>query len=307
MTDSQRLKNMSPAPELCLDAVLDTDAYNEIDDQFAIAYLLKKSERISLKAIYAAPFHNEKSLSYGDGMHKSYAEIKKILTLMGREDMSKFVFRGSERQLQDEKTAIISDAALDLAKRAMDYTPEHPLYVIAIGAITNIASAILLSPEIIDRIVVVWLGANAHHYPDNREFNLLGDIAAARAVALSGVPYVQVPCMGVVSAFTVSEPELRHWLSGKNPLCDYLVENTVAAAEKYASGKPWTRVIWDVCAAAYLTGGDKFMISDVRELKIPTYDCRYQKSLIPTPQRYVNHIWRDALFEELILTLTKES
>ena len=42
MTQSIYLKNLE-APTRIVDAVLDTDAYNEIDDQFAIAYLLKKS------------------------------------------------------------------------------------------------------------------------------------------------------------------------------------------------------------------------------------------------------------------------
>ena len=71
---------------------------------------------------------------------------------------------------------MLSPAAEDLAKRAMDYTPEKPLYVVAIGAITNVASALLLKPEIRDCIVLVWLGGNALHWPDNREFNMYQDV-----------------------------------------------------------------------------------------------------------------------------------
>ena len=37
-------------------AVLDTDPFNEVDDQFALAYILRSPERIDLQAIYAAPF-----------------------------------------------------------------------------------------------------------------------------------------------------------------------------------------------------------------------------------------------------------
>ena len=51
-----------------------------------------------------------------------------------------------------------SEAARFIAELGMRYTPEHPLYVTAIGAITNVASALLLAPELVDRIVVVWLG-----------------------------------------------------------------------------------------------------------------------------------------------------
>ncbi|MBQ6892880.1 MAG: nucleoside hydrolase, partial [Clostridia bacterium] len=232
MTSEQRIKNIS-VPASPIDVVLDTDAYNEIDDQFAIAYLLKSSDKLNTKAIYAAPFSNPKSENTADGMEKSYLEILKVLDFMGEK---REVFRGSNHFLKNEQTPVISDAARDLAARALEYSPEKPLYVVAIGAITNIASAIMLEPKVAENTVVVWLGSNALHYCDTREFNLIQDIAAARVVISSGVPFVLLPCMGVVSSFTVSRYELEHWLVGKNALCTYLAENTIAAAESYASG-----------------------------------------------------------------------
>ena len=42
-------------PKGKVDVVIDTDTYNEIDDQFAVAYLIKSDEKLNLKAIYAAP------------------------------------------------------------------------------------------------------------------------------------------------------------------------------------------------------------------------------------------------------------
>lgn len=58
-------------PEGPVDVVLDTDTYNEIDDQYALAYLIKSEEKLHLKAVYAAPFHNEKSSGPEDGMEKA--------------------------------------------------------------------------------------------------------------------------------------------------------------------------------------------------------------------------------------------
>ena len=304
MTNEQRMKNLMP-PTGMIDAVLDTDAYNEIDDQFAIAYMLKQKNRINVRAIYAAPFHNEKSESFGDGMNRSYDEILKVLTLMGEEEKKHVVFRGSEAPLIDERTPQPSVAAAHLVDMARTYSPDRPLYVVAIGAITNVASAILSAPDIIENIVVIWLGANGHHYPNNAEFNLLGDIAAARVVMGCGVPFVLLPCMGVVSAFTTSEHELRYWLEGKNELCDYLVENTVAAAEIYAKGRPWTRVIWDVCAVAWLSDNIHLLASDIRDMKLPTYDKSYEDITDAHKFRYVYHINRDALFCDLVDKLTK--
>ena len=146
-------------PKGRVDVILDTDTYNEIDDQFALSYMLRSPEKLNVKAIYAAPFHNEKSDGPADGMEKSYQEILNILELAGRAELKQEVYRGSLRYLPDEETPVDSPAAANLAERAMEYTPGRPLYVAAIGAITNIASAILMNPEIIDRIVVVWLGA----------------------------------------------------------------------------------------------------------------------------------------------------
>ena len=107
MTYEQRMKNLS-VPTHKIDVVLDTDAYNEIDDQFAIAYMLKNPEKLNVKAIYAAPFLNARSTSAGEGMEKSYKEIFKLLDLM---KIEMEVFRGSDRFLIDEKTPVISDAA----------------------------------------------------------------------------------------------------------------------------------------------------------------------------------------------------
>ena len=207
--DNARLIRRLEKPKERVDVVIDTDTYNEIDDQYALSYLIKSDEKLDLKAIYAAPFFNEKSTGPADGMEKSYREIMNVLTLLEREDLKQVVYRGSTEYLPSETEPVISDAAKDLAERAMNYTEEHPLYVVAIAAITNVASAILLNPDIKNRIVLIWLGGNATNWPDNKEFNLYQDVAGARIVFGCGVPLVQLPCMGVVSAFTTSGPELE--------------------------------------------------------------------------------------------------
>ena len=273
-----------------------TDAYNEIDDQFAIAYLLK-SEGLRTLALYAAPFFNNNSTSPEDGMERSYDEIGKLLALMGKECPT---YRGSRTYLPDEKTPVESPAARDLVDRAMKYSPEKPLYVVAIGAITNVASALLLEPSIAENIVIVWLGGHAHHFHDTTEFNMVQDIAAARVVFNSGAPLVQLPCAGVVSAFAVSKQELEHFLMDKNPLADYLARNTIAAADKYAAGRDWTRVIWDVTAVAWLKNrGDRFLLSRLVPAPLPTYERQYEQRGDAAFMRYVYYVNRDELMNDL--------
>lgn len=298
--DSATLIQNLQWPEGMVDVVLDTDTYNEIDDQFALAYMLSYDEKLNVKAIYAAPFYNHHSDGPADGMEKSYQEIHHLLKLLKRTDMEPLVFRGSTQYLENETTPVHSLAAEHLCKLAMGYSCENPLYVVAIGAITNIASAILMKPEIIDKIVVVWLGGHALHWPDTMEFNMMQDVAAARVIFGSGVPLVQLPCFGVVSAFTVSEAELNFWLKGKNELCDYLVQHTVDEVD-YAAGKPWTRVIWDVTAVAWLTGN--FTKSILVPSPIPEYDHHYGSNPTRHLIRYVYHIERDALVQDLFARL----
>jgi len=286
-------------PKTKSDVVLDTDAYNEIDDQFAIAYMMANKQKLNVKAIYAAPFHNDKSSGPKDGMEKSYDEIKKVLSMIDGADKTE-VYKGSEQFLKDEKTPVISPAAEHLVKLAEQYNSDKPLYVVAIGAITNIASAILINPKIIDNIIIVWLGGNALHWNDTKEFNLYQDVASARIIFGCGAPVVQMPCMGVVSGFTLSEADLENWLLNKNKISDYLARNTISEASSYAKGKPWTRVIWDVTAVAWLVDMEgRFFGERLEKSPLPEYDGHYAYDGSRHFIKYIYHVNRDALAEDL--------
>ena len=307
MNKEQYFKNLT-TPKGKIDVILDTDAYNEIDDQFAISYMLKSKHKFNVKGLCAAPFFNINSDSAGDGMNRSYFEILKLLELAEMEELKGKVYKGSEDYLPDENTPVESDAADFMAKLANDYSPEKPLYIVAIGAITNVASAILKNPKMIENCVIVWLGGHGIHIPFGAsEFNMVQDIAAARIVFGCGVPLVQLPCSGVVDHFATCKYELQHWLKGKNALCDYLCDNTVNHADSYANGKPWTRVIWDVTAIAWLLDKEsKFMDDKLIPSPIPEYDKHYAFNENRHFIKYVYQINRDALFEDLFRVLSEE-
>ena len=303
MNEYLRVKNLQ-VPQGKIDVVLDTDAYNEIDDQYAIAYLLKSKEKLNTKAIYAAPFSRAGSGTPQDGMEKSYDEILKLLSLIG-EKVS--VFKGSTNYLIDEKTPQHSPVAYNLAQMANHYSPENPLYVVAIGAITNVASAILLNPKMIENTVVVWLGGHSYHFENTVEFNMKQDVAAARVVFSSGVPLVQLPCRGVVSEFTLSKPDLNSWLVGKNRLTDYLAKITIEHVESYDKNPYWSKVIWDVTAVAWLLNdNNQFMKSRLVTAPLPSYDGHYTQ--IPNNHllNYVYQINKGNLLQDLINKLLAE-
>ena len=223
ISESVRLERLQP-PTGKVKIVLDTDTYNEIDDQYEVVYALLSPEQIEIEALYAAPFFNHKSESPADGMEKSHEEI---LRLLSRLDVNPegFVFRGSTGKLADYKTPYRSAAALNLVERALQ-DREEPLVVVAIGALTNIASAILIEPQIIERVVVVWLGGNAFHWPHTREFNLQQDILAAKLLFDCGVPLVQIPCSGVTTHLRTTVPEIDRYVVGRGAIGDYLAKTT---------------------------------------------------------------------------------
>jgi len=301
MTKESLLQRLE-RPNKRVRVVLDTDAYNEIDDQFAIAYLLKKHAAFDVQALTAAPFSNEKSSGPADGMRLSYGEILKILRLMEMEDFNEHVFPGSETYLPDEKTPVESPAERELIRLSSTGAPDDPLYIVAIGAITNVASALLFDPTMAERCVIVWLGGHAQHWYDTREFNMQQDIAAARVVFDSGAPVIQLPCMGVVSELRTTGPELESWLRGKNRICDYLVDNTINEVAGYASGTAWSRVIWDVSAIAWFLD-NSFMSGRILPSPVCEYDHKYSNDPDRHPCRVIESINRDAIFTDLFKTL----
>ena len=186
------------------------------------------------------------------------------------------------------------------------FFPKNSLkYLLYKQSRNQVKVALLLNPSMKDKCVIVWLGGHAWNYPENHEFNMRQDVAAARIVFGCGVPFVQLPCLGVVDHLATSRHELEYWLKGKNDLCDYLVENTVTEAESYASGKPWTRVIWDVSAVAWLLNDHgRFMQDMLLHSPIPEYDHHYSENQCRHFMKYVFHIDRDAVFEDLFQKLS---
>ena len=286
-------------PTGMVDVVLDTDTYNEIDDQYALALLVASQDKFRICGITAAPFHNHHSEGPGDGMERSYQEILKVLKLTGHSELSHLVFHGSDRFLADEQTPVESEGARELVRLAMEHTPEAPLYIACIAAPTNIASALLMEPAIRDRIVVVWCGGVGLDWPDALCFNGCQDIAASRTLLLSGVPLVLIPARGVGYAFALSGVELEYWLRGRNRFCDYILERTKEEARLEHTRAVWSRQIVDVLPIMWLMGGD-FMLDRIDRRPNIGYDMQYSFDPRRPPIRYVYSIKRDNIANELL-------
>jgi inosine-uridine nucleoside N-ribohydrolase len=279
--------------------VLDTDTYNEIDDQFALVYALLSPERMTCEAIYAAPFANSRAPSPEDGMLKSYDEILRVLDRLGRPHAG-FVFRGATTWLSSVDHPVSSAAVDDLINRAKA-DPDHPLYVVALGAITNIASALLAAPELSQQIIVVWLGGNPSYWDRATEFNVSQDMLAARLVFDSGVPLVHVPCINVTEHLRTTEAELERFVKGRGRIGDYLFDSYSAYYDQHFAR---SKELWDLGPIAWLVNPE--WVDTV---------------LIPSPMLTMDHTWshdphrhlirearsvhRDAIFGDLFQKLER--
>ena len=274
--------------------VLDTDTFNEVDDQFALAHLLLSPEQVDLEAVYAAPFFiKERCAGPADGMEKSYEEIRRVMDLVPTASPPP-VFRGSRSYMPGPGVPVESDAAADLIERAMG-AKEGKLHVLGIAVATDIASALLLEPAIAEKIVVVWLGGHAPYWPTAAEFNLGQDIHAARVLLDSQAPLVLLPCYPVTSHLATTVAELEQQLAPHSKLGRYLTDIVRRYSEDRTTA--WSKAIWDISASAWAVNR-KWITTDSRPSPILSDDLTWELS----PDRHLieiaRQVDRDAIFTD---------
>ena len=201
--------------------ILNTDAKNEVDDQFAIVQGVL-SESMDIRAIIAAHFGTEKS---EHSMKDSYDEIEKVLGLMdlgGRFN----VLSGGERAMKAEDEIVESEGARFIVEEAMR-DDNRPLYIAFLGPLTDMAAALLMEPEIAKKnLTVIWIGGR--DWPcGGWEYNLSNDIIAANVVFKSDVQLWQVP-RNVYRMMPVSFAEMYEKVYPCGEIGKYLVENVIA-------------------------------------------------------------------------------
>jgi len=290
-----------PLPRGKLRMVLDTDTYNEIDDQFAVAYAMLSPEQMQVEAIYAAPFLNSRSKSAGDGMEKSYEEILRVLDRLGKKGAVD-VFRGSKSFLKDAGKPVDSPAARDLIQRAK--AAREMLYVATVGAPTNVASALRIDPSIKDKITVVWLGGRPPHFSTANEFNLQQDPPASRTLFDSGVRFVMIPTTNISEQLRTTTVELAKFIKGKSAVGDYLYEIFVEYAKQNGRdpAKPWSKVIWDISAVSWLINPDWISTKEIPS-PVLTDDLHWKTAPNRHLIRVATHVNRDSIFGDLFAKL----
>ncbi|MBU1360899.1 MAG: nucleoside hydrolase [Gammaproteobacteria bacterium] len=311
-----RLAEPAPRPRI----VIDTDAANEIDDQFALTWALQSPDQLAIEAVYATPFsfaHRRDQLPKAPydappfnppdvGMRRSLDEIRRVFGLLGVEPEGK-AFAGSAGYLTSRTEPRPSDAAEHLIALARASDAADPLYVVALGCVTNIASALIMAPDIVDRIVVVWTSAFPSHAPHvNASFNLEQDLLASQVLFDCGVPLVYLPGYHVGAQLRLSLAEVDRHVRGKGAIGDYLhqlfTHNPLWAILDIDTRQPYSWVIWDLICIAWLIDPSWVPCELVRTPRLGD-DFRWNAVADRPLMREAHAVLRDDIFNDLFSKL----
>ena len=286
--------------------ILDSDTYNEIDDQFALVYAARSTDKIALEAVYAAPFVNRRAPTPAEGMEKSYEEIHRVLDRLDQPGAREgFVFRGSEKYMPGPGVPVESEAVEDLISRGMEASNE-PLYVVALGAPTNVASALVREPKIKEQIVVLWLGAQPYGGPSAADFNSKQDVPASQTLYDCGVPLINIPAFNVSEHLRTTAPEMKRYLSGKSKIADYLLGIFLEYVRERSPEPdfPYSKVIWDIATIALLNNSD-WVSTELTSSPIFQDDLTWARDNSRHPVRVALDVDRDSIFDDLFSKLAR--
>ncbi|MBR9998186.1 MAG: nucleoside hydrolase [Cyclobacteriaceae bacterium] len=222
--------------------IIDADTANEIDDLYAITRaLLEPGFRIH--ALSSAQWKHH--LSPENTVWESQKINEDILRLLDRQDIPSPLgadmivgkpWGGSEPSN--------SPAAQFIIQSAKKTKPGEKLTVVSLGALTNIASAILLAPEIIPKVDCYCLSgkyfANRKVW-DKDEFNARRDLNALNTAFNTDGLDLHVMPVNILYEFRFRQEEVLEKLAGKGGIWDYL-------AARWLSHSPQNMewIMWDL-------------------------------------------------------------
>ena len=281
------------------DIWVDADAFNEIDDQFAIVHALLAdtvSSEVNLIGMSAAPFHNEarKTNNHGHGMELSYEEIQRILNILSC-GWDGEIYKGSTSILEGStKKYVDSEGAQALGALVMDnYSNERPLYVLALGAHTNIASALEIYPEIINRIIICSLGGLTGQSHGFNDFNYQQDMSAAESVFSSGAAIIHFPSLdSKLRMLSTTRWELKANLLNKSPIGNFLYERYIEYIDEFPGR---SKTIWDLALAAWTINNSWFTSNTTFTPTLNENNIWLEKSG-PYSMKSINWLNRDKIF-----------
>src|SRR6266550_1998365 len=232
--------------------VLSTDVGNEIDDQWAVTYLLLQP-RFDVLGVMSA---HAPSITAPAG-YTSYRILVDVVENRLGMNAHPPLIEGGSLPLENAKTPRPSPAVNFLIETSRRFSKNNRLTVVMIGAATDVASAILTDPTIVDRVRVIQMGFTDEQ--DGNEFNVANDVHAVQAILDSKVPLIVGPGKVCRASLSLTFDQAREMLTKRGAIGAWLWEEYQAWYFRVVKplrvndfSKPW--VIWDDIAIAYALG-----------------------------------------------------
>ncbi|MGJ5641289.1 nucleoside hydrolase [Formosa sp. S-31] len=211
--------------------IIDNDFGGDPDGLFQLAHHIL-SPAVEIKGIIGSIQYSNGFYGYPGNAEYSTERAKALLAVMGFHDKLS-VYQGADTALKDTLTPIKTEAAKLIIKEALRTDTDKPLYVVCGAGLTNIASAVLMKPEIGDKITLIWIGGTEYEglsWPPpgaskQWEYNTGIDVKACQVIFnQSSIPIWQVPRNAYRQAL-ISYAELFHKVGKNNPTGKFLMES----------------------------------------------------------------------------------
>lgn len=244
--------------------IYDTDANNELDDQFALMYLLVNGSTFDLEGVTV------NATKSGGEIDEHYEEAKRILQLGQRYEQIPLL-KGADGSFESIRGKVGEPEydgkyAVDFIIEQANQNNEEELILLAVGKLTNVALALEKDPGIASKMRVVWLGSN---YPKPGEYNQDSDTISMNYVLNTKVPFEMVTVRygepSGTDAVKVTKEEINKNLPGIGPKINspitgrhggefYTFGDYAVSLFEHIDyhGDPPSRALFDMVAAAIL-------------------------------------------------------
>lgn len=171
--------------------IIDADTDNELDDLLAITAAFK-SDKLDIIGLTAAQWdgRNQTEGEHQPCLNKNSAYTSWllnviILQLLDHDEIP--ALKGSEKRVfykrgSENNEPRESEATDFIIKRALELADNEKLTIVSLGSLTNVASAVMLRPEIAKKISLYWLGQtydfDKNLWTGKGEFNIANDLDA---------------------------------------------------------------------------------------------------------------------------------
>lgn len=230
--------------------VLTTDCGVEVDDQWALAHLAL-SPRIDLRGVVT---------THAPGLTPS-ASVESVHSVLAGLNLPRTppVVAGSPVPLKDRNTPRVNPGVELILRESRVRHPGGRIVVVAIGAATDVASALLADPTLADRVEVVAMGFDA--WPEGGDpWNVKNDVKAWQVLLESTVPLVVGDGAVGKRDLLMTRESARQRLGRTGPAGESLVALLERWLENHRgivtriTGDENAWPIWDEVTVAYLLG-----------------------------------------------------